>query len=103
MQAAQRSTFLPLLLEATLSSKARSSDEFSAALEALRRRVSDDERALVEELLNIWTQLSALWQRGPAPGQSTADHGKAVQDLQTKQSDLEAKISARSADFRKLR
>ena len=103
---AHREEFLPILFRTVISSKARLADEMHTALESLKRRSVVEDRRRLEELEGVWQRMSALMMADASPAErngSRPDTRRSeLQELRSRESDLTALISARSADFRKL-
>ena len=98
---AYRRVYLPLLLRTTLASKARFTEETSAALESMKLRAGTEERKLLTDWRDVGARLSLLTLAGPG-NRPMADFRKELADLEMEESDLAAKIAASSADFRTL-
>jgi len=97
----QRQTYLPLLLETILASKARVTEEERVVLEMLNVEGTNEDRTLIQELQDTIKHASVVNQRGPGT-HSLAEYRNERQQLELNESDLRAKLSARSAEFRAL-
>ncbi|MCA1557346.1 MAG: CHAT domain-containing protein, partial [Acidobacteria bacterium] len=88
-----------LALTTILRRKGRALDAMSNQIEALRRRLTPEDRALLEELSARRAQLSALVLSGPS-GNSSDKHRAAIAKLEAEIELLEAEVSKRSSEFR---
>ncbi len=82
-----------------LRRKGRVLDAVSGQLATLRRHLRPDDQALLDELTRVRAQLAA-WVLHGLGNQSADIYRQRAQTLEQQQQDLEAKLSARSAEFR---
>jgi CHAT domain-containing protein len=92
-----------LALTTILRRKGRALDAMTEQLAALRKRSDPQDRALLESLDTVRTQLATLVLKGPEGSSATeqqAAHQSAIAKLDAEAQRLEAAVSARSAEFR---
>jgi CHAT domain-containing protein/Tfp pilus assembly protein PilF len=89
-----------LALTTILRRKGRALDAMTEQLAALRRRSDPQDRALLDQLETARAKLSALVLRGAGGETSEAEQRAAIAKLEAEAQQLEAAVSARSAEFR---
>jgi CHAT domain-containing protein/tetratricopeptide (TPR) repeat protein len=90
---------LRLALTTILRRKGRVLDAMSDQIAALRRRLKPDDRILLEQLSAANAELAALVLKGGSK-QAPADYQARLAKLSAEVDELQAQISARSAEFR---
>lgn len=89
---------LELAITTVLERKGRVQDALSNSLTSLRSRFSAEDRALLDQLNDITSQLARLALNEPQ-GISLAEHQKQIKALAEQREKLEIEISRRSAEF----
>ena len=89
-----------LALTTILRRKGRALDAMTEQLAALRRRSDPQDRALLERLDAVRSQLATLVLNGPGKQSSVTEEQTAVAKLEAEVQRLEAAVSTRSAEFR---
>jgi CHAT domain-containing protein/Tfp pilus assembly protein PilF len=89
-----------LALTTILRRKGRALDAMTEQLASLRRRSDPQDRALLERLDAVRSQLANLVLNGPVNQSSATERQAAVAKLEAEVQRLEAAVSARSAEFR---
>ncbi len=89
-----------LALTTILRRKGRALDAMTDQLAALRRRSDPQDRALLESLDAVRSQLATLVLNGPGKQSSLTEQQAAIAKLEAEVQRLEAAVSARSAEFR---
>lgn len=89
-----------LALTTILRRKGRALDAMTEQLAALRRRSDPQDRALLESLDAVRSQLATLVLNGPGKQSSVTEQQAAVAKLEAEVQRQEAAVSARSAEFR---
>ncbi|MGH9837263.1 MAG: tetratricopeptide repeat protein [Blastocatellia bacterium] len=92
-------TALDLALTAILQRKGRVLEVVTGGTEALRRRASPQDRALLDQLKEARAQLARLVLGGPQRV-PPAEHRQAIKGLEESVEKLEVEISSRSVEFR---
>jgi CHAT domain-containing protein/Flp pilus assembly protein TadD len=87
-----------LAATAVLQRKGRVQDALSNSLASLRSRFSADDRALLDQLNDITSQLARFVLNGPQ-GTSPTEHQKRIKTLGEQREKLESEINSRSAGF----
>ena len=82
-----------------LQRKGRVLDAMSRSLSALRERLNDDDRKLLDELNATTAQFANLALNGAGPN-SPDEFRRRLAELEERKEKLEAEVSARSAEFR---
>jgi CHAT domain-containing protein len=82
-----------------LRRKGRALDAMTSALETLRRRQNPETQKLLDDYASLAGQISVLTLRGPGNKKPEA-HLAYLRNLENQREKLEAKISARSAEFK---
>ena len=82
-----------------LQRKGRVLDALADSLTTLRRRFSQQDQKLLDQLNDTIAQLAKLVLNGPQR-MTTAEHQERIKTLEGRREDLEAEISRRSAEFR---
>lgn len=90
---------LRLALTTILRRKGRVLDAMSDQIGALRRHLNPADRALLEQLSTTSAELAALVLKGPGQ-EPPAEYQARLEKLNAEVNDLQAQISARSAEFR---
>jgi CHAT domain-containing protein/Tfp pilus assembly protein PilF len=88
-----------LALTTILRRKGRTLDAMAGQIDALRQRAGKRDRALLDELVKVRTQLATLIMRGPGK-MLREQHRELVNRLRAIGEGLEAQIGAQSADLR---
>ncbi len=92
-----------LALKTILERKGRILDVATNSLQILRQRTDDPEsQQLLNQLIDIRTQLSNLTFKKPEDIKDPEIHRQLLTEVQTKAKEIEDKISRRSAEFRQL-
>src|SRR5215472_8560592 len=86
-------------LRGVLEVKGRVLDAMADSVGRLRQSVKPEDRALLEQLVAVAQQVSTLMYQGPG-ALSPEVFGQRVEELSSKQAQLEAELSTRSAAFR---
>ncbi|MFN2511242.1 MAG: tetratricopeptide repeat protein [Pyrinomonadaceae bacterium] len=89
-----------LALTTILRRKGRALDAMTEQLASLRRRSDPQDRALLERLDAVRSELATLVLSGPVKQSSGTERQAAVAKLEAEVQRLEAAVSARSAEFR---
>jgi CHAT domain-containing protein/Tfp pilus assembly protein PilF len=90
---------LRLALTTVLQRKGRVLDAMSDQIGALRRHLKPEDRALLEQLSTASAELATLVLKGPGQ-QSPTEYQDRLAKLNAQVNDLQAQVSARSAEFR---
>ena len=90
---------LRLALTTILRRKGRVLDAMSDQIGALRRHLKPEDRVLLEQLSTASAELAALVLKGPGQ-QSPVEYQDHLAKLNAQVNDLQAQVSARSAEFR---
>jgi len=83
-----------------LQRKGRVLDALADSLTTLRRRFSEQDQKMLDQMNNAVSELARLVLNGPQRATTAAEHQKRIKGLEEKREEIEAEISRRSAEFR---